>query len=296
MDTPSIPSGAVVVGVDGSGQSDQALDWAAGQAALEHRPLAVVNATGTIADVAMGQLSDREVDRVLKAMATGGQQIVADSAARALSHHPALEIHTAIRSGDPRLGLVDLAREAAALVVGSRGLGPVRRLLLGSVSLSLSRHAPCPVVVVRPRHPGHVRHGVLVGADGTPSSLPVLETAYRQASLRDLPLTVMHCAWEVVTSPTGSHAVPGRTERLDDARLLLAESVAGMTEKFPDVNVTLELCRGLPSDCLVTAAARMDLVVVGRHHRRAMSHLIFGNVADLVVERAASVVTVVPEP
>ena len=63
-------------------------------------------------------------------------------------------------------------------------------------SARLVRHAYCPVVVHRPGIRTR-RNGVLVGVDASPESQPVLEFAYREASLRDLPLTVLHCYWDI---------------------------------------------------------------------------------------------------
>ena len=56
------------------------------------------------------------------------------------------------------------------VVLGSRGRGPMRTLLLRSVGVAVTKHAECPVVVVRPGNRGLVRNGVLVGADGSEHS------------------------------------------------------------------------------------------------------------------------------
>ncbi|MEJ7843124.1 MAG: universal stress protein [Rubrobacter sp.] len=62
------------------------------------------------------------------------------------------------RSGKPDREILDLAEELDAdmVVVGSRGLGGLRRALMGSVSTSVVRHAHCPVLVVREKEDGHV--------------------------------------------------------------------------------------------------------------------------------------------
>ena len=96
-------------------------------------------------------------------------------------------------SQDPREQLLELSKRAALVVVGSRGRGKVRSLLLGSVGVALVRHSACPVVIHRPWNPGMVRNGIVVGADGSEESRSVLEFAYQQAALRNLPLTVLHC-------------------------------------------------------------------------------------------------------
>jgi nucleotide-binding universal stress UspA family protein len=171
----------------------------------------------------------------------------------------------------------------------------VRSLLLGSVSAAVARHATCPVAVVRPHHPGTVRRGILVGADGTAESLATLEVAYREASARRLPLTVMHCVDDVLAQMTSAHLVRTEDPTLEGARLLLAETVAGMGEKFPDVHADLELCRGVATQALSTAADTMNLLVVGRRHAGALSRLAAGDVSGYLVEHARTVVVVVPE-
>ena len=150
------------------------------------------------------------------------------------------------------------------------------------------------VVVLRPHNVGTVGHGILVGAGGTERSLTTLEFAYRQASLRGLPLTVMHCFWDVRSATIGSGIVPDDEPDLELKRELLSESVAGMTEKFPDVPVRKVLARGLTDKCLVAAAEPMDMVVVGARERGSLSGMVYGPVASAVVEHASSIVAVVP--
>lgn len=76
---------------------------------------------------------------------------------------------------------------------------------------------------------------------------------------------------------------------------MLGESVAGMAEKFPDVHATLALSRGLVDECITDAGADAELVVVGRHRRRAIPRLFTGTVTATVLEHARCPVAVVPE-
>lgn len=94
--------------------------------------------------------------------------------------------------GDPRGVLIGLARQAHLIVMGSRGRGTVRSMLLGSVSAAVSKYASCPVAVRRPPRGRAHTCGVVVGSDVTPESVPVVEFAFEQASLRGVPLTVLH--------------------------------------------------------------------------------------------------------
>ena len=194
-------------------------------------------------------------------------------------------MHEVIGDADPRTMLLDLAEHAALLVVGSRGCGPVTSLLLGSVGAAVARHASCPTVVVRPGHRGIVRQGVLAGIDGTEHSLLPLEFAYLQASLRGLPLTVLHCSRDL------------RPASDDELRLAVAETMSGLGEKYPDVRARVELARGPADSSLTRAAQRMDLVVLGVDHgggHATLGTLLSGSVSASVLEHATCPVALVP--
>jgi nucleotide-binding universal stress UspA family protein len=71
--------------------------------------------------------------------------------ARNATGQAAAEIHPHVVEGNPAQALLDLAKGADLVVVGSRGHGGFTGALLGSVSQHVVHHAPCPVVVVRGR-------------------------------------------------------------------------------------------------------------------------------------------------
>lgn len=252
METTVIPSGTVVVGIDGSPSSERALDWAVDHALRERRQLTLVHAFDPVR--------------------TDGRDLLPRARAQVRELAPDLAVHETLWPAEPRVALLRLAERAAVVVVGSRGRGPVRSALLGSLGVALARRAPCPVVVVRPHHPGLVRNGVVVGLDASERCRPVLEFGYRQASLRDLPLTIVH----------------GSTQ--DEADLEVAEAVAGLAEKFPEVHARTQVVLGAPAVVLARESERMDLVVVGVHHG-GVRH---ASVTSAVLERAACPVAVVP--
>ncbi|GAA3646017.1 universal stress protein [Nocardioides ginsengisoli] len=286
MTTEQIDPGSIVVGADGSEDGDRALRWAAEQAFLERRPLTIVTATGS---PGVPVVTPDLVDHA---------RAVAEAARAVAEHlHPGLDVATAVRVGDARQVLVDLSRRVHLIVLGSRGRGVFRSTVLGSVSAAVSRDAACPVVVCRPerRRTGEPYRGVLVGADGTAESLPVIEFAFQQASLHRLPLTVVHAMWDELATAHLPVEVSADTQGLEEQRLLLAESVAGMASKFPEVSVEQLLARGLPEECLAADSSAWDLVVVGRHPVDTVLRLLSGAVATTVVERARTVVAVVPQ-
>ncbi|MCS0635305.1 universal stress protein [Streptomyces sp. LP05-1] len=144
-------TGRIVVGVDGSEPSLAALRWAAGQSALTGEPLQAVIAweypATSWAGMAPGgpvpmpppdfdpeDLARRTLDEALKT--TLDPAVAAAVERRAVNGHAAQ-------------ALLESAEGASLLVVGDRGHSGFRAALLGSVSLHVTQHAPCPVVVVR---------------------------------------------------------------------------------------------------------------------------------------------------
>jgi len=296
MDTTTnahVHAGTIVFGVDGSESANRALAWAVDQAVAEHRALTLAHAISPVGAVGLDQAGVEH--RIgIEAGRTEGQELLRLARVAVAEQAPDLEVYEVLRVVDPRELLLALSTEAAMVVLGSRGRGPVRSLLLGSVGVALSRHAHCPVVIHRPSNPGKVRHGILVGVDGTAHSQAALEFAFAQASLRALPLRVMHSFWDAPAAVAGPHRVDARAPEFEEQRMLIAESVSGMGEKFPDVRVETELARGYPGDCLVQEGAQMNMIVVGAHHGGAVSGIVFGSAATAVVEHATCPVAVVP--
>lgn len=287
--------GTIVAGVDGSASSMRALTWAIEQARVEHQAITLVHTvnieTASYPDAAL--VYPREVRDHLRAEC---ERTLATAHALIAEAAPELDVNEVFHFDDPRHVLLDMSEDAAMVVVGSRGRGSVASLLLGSVGVALVRHALCPVVVHRPSDPGTVREGILVGADATEGSRAVLEFAYRQASVRGLPLTVLHCYWDTQSPTAASYLVPASQADLDTERLHLGESLTGLAEKYPEVQVEIRTSYGLPQQALVHLGERMDLVVVGGHHGSAVSQMLLGSVSTTVVEHAKCPVAVVPVP
>lgn len=294
--TSTRASGTIVVGYDGSHHADQALSWAAEQADREQRTLTIAHvvrpATLEFGSMAVAHALPKEMREAIR---ESGRALMFGARTRALELFPALDVTTVLGEGDPRQILTGLSEEAACLVLGSRGRGRMASLLLGSVSVAVSRHSSCPVVVVRPFHPGKVRRGVLVGTDTGARTRSTLEFAYREASLRGLPLTVMYCVPGVHGPDVPLGVVDDDLPGLDEHRVALAESVAGMAEEFPEVRVRLRLGHGSAERCLIEASSSADLVVVGRHHVGAGDMVGLGSAATAVVEGSSCPVAVVCE-
>ncbi len=290
-----VPRGAVTVGYDGSDPSDKALRWAVGLAELDRRPVFLVHAyeqlpwvyspTGVV-------LTPLEVREVTQKQA---EETIEKGRLAAQDLAPDLEVSVAVSSLDARDLLAAAAPQSSLLVVGARGHSRMTDLLIGSVSAWISRHAPCPVVVVRPASPERAQQRIVVGADGTAVSAAALEFAFAQASLRALPLTVAHCFSEPFAGGYGLTGLPDEDlEGLPSERLAVAESVAGLKEKYVDVEVDVQLGRGPATAYLTRASEDASLVVVGSRRRTGVASVVSRSVSRTVVEHAACTVAVVP--
>jgi nucleotide-binding universal stress UspA family protein len=135
----------IVVGVDGSESSREALRWAAGQAKLSGAELDAVTTWKLPTEWAVPYPEglDPEAD---------ASKVLEETVRAVLGEHPDVEVHTRVFEGHPAPSLVDVARGAQLLVVGSHGHGAFTGMLLGSVSEHCVSHSPCPVVVVRYAH------------------------------------------------------------------------------------------------------------------------------------------------
>jgi nucleotide-binding universal stress UspA family protein len=291
------PPGTIVVGVDGSGHAEQAVVWAARQATLEGRELDIVYSCEQVLlrDTAWLDAQGINHNQLIRGLREAGEATLTHARRLATEKAPDLEIRTHVVELDARDALIDASASAHLLAVGSRGRGPLTSLVLGSVSAAVARHSKCPVIVCRPPAEAPETPRVLVGADGTAASVSVIEFAFRQASLRGLPLTVLHCFFDATAGTRSELVEPTEYSSYEDLRLLLAESVAGLGEKFPDVEVDLQLGRGLVDECLLGQAPTAELVVVGRTEAHGWARCLTASCAIAVLERAHTTVAVVPE-
>lgn len=291
-----IRTGSIVVAVDGSSPGDQAVAWAAEEARLTGRPLSIVYVERVMSSQERGWLAQVGIPltQIAREIREDSHQLLQSAHAAATAADADVDADTVLRVGDPREVLLELADHASMIVLGSRGHGPVSSLLLGSVSVAVSRHASCPVVVIRPRHDAAHLRGVLVGIRGTAESTTTLEAAFREASFRGWPLTVVHCQWEALSAPGGWRVAGPDDPFYDVARIRVAEVLAGLREKFPDVRVEVEIFAGHADQCVADLSREHDLTVIGRHARTLLERVGSLPMTTAVLEHACGPVLVVP--
>ncbi|GAA1804916.1 universal stress protein [Luedemannella flava] len=130
----------IVVGVDGSGSSVQALRWAARQAQLTGATVHAVTAWTYPVHYGLGGYHD---------LADEAGKVLSAAVREALGSQPAVPVRESVVAGHAAQALLDAAIGAQLLVLGSHGYGGVTGALLGSISQHCVQHSPCPVVIVR---------------------------------------------------------------------------------------------------------------------------------------------------
>ncbi|MFL1897792.1 universal stress protein [Streptomyces tauricus] len=286
----------LVVGVDGSEPSLQAVDWAADEAALRGAPLRLVYASlwehyeGAALSPDLGRTSEQILaDRIVEA-----------AGRRARRRRPDVKTDTEVLSDAPVPALVRAARTAALLVLGSRGRGGIAELLLGSVSLGVAAHADCPVIVLRGRHegtPDFAAHGrVLLGVgDGRRGSAAV-SFAFQEAKRRGAVLEAVR-AWRCPARQSTDHPLlAGEPARLHEQQAVetLEAAVEEAAAQYPAVEVRRRTAEGAARRVLLGASASADLLVVGARRRGGHFGLQLGRVAHTALHHSACPVAVVP--
>ncbi len=264
-----------MVGVDGSPDSQRALEWGMWLAAREERAVTLLHATD-------GLLLSRHF--------RGHPGVLRDAEATAHRLAPEVAVRALSCRESPRSALISASEWASVLVLGARGAGPLGRLRLGSVAHAVSRHCLCPIILTRTA--GSARpESVLVGIDGSPASHRVLDFAFRIAEARSWPLTVLHCFWDEPFT-TGDLA-PGAEPTLPEGRMAI-EAVRAVATRHPRVEVETLLSRGFADRRLLAATLEHALVVVGHQELPWLDALVYGHVDPVVVEHAVGDVAVVP--
>jgi nucleotide-binding universal stress UspA family protein len=282
-------AGHVTVGYDGSPAAERALDWAAVEAGLRQATLqVVVVAPAPDVDSRSFDTTVRPSPSVLDAA-----QAQLDAAVERLAdEHPLVSTSVGVEVGPPVEVLRRKAETASLLVVGSRRVGAIKSLLLGSTSTGLLQVARCPVAVVRNRAlPG--RGHVVVGLDASTAAEAALRFAFEEADLRRSRLVVVHSiAREPVTTWLGEPPAEREAARKESGERLLRDATRELRDKYANVEVVPVLTHEPAVPALLHRGRRAAVIVVGSRGLTGASTVVLGSVSHALAQAAPCPVVV----
>jgi nucleotide-binding universal stress UspA family protein len=286
----------IVVGVDGSTHADVALRWAVQQARAVGAELQLVHAYGRAFGTDDDQTSDEHAraDAVLAAIVDHNRDVLDDVTWRARTQSAG--------RGSPARVLMDEARYADLVVVGSRGIGGFGQLLLGSTSYRLVSQTPTPVAVIRfdgknaPDRDAFPM-GLVVGVDASDSGDRALHWAADEARRRNVPLAVVH-ARPLPTHPMyAMSSVPDmdrqRAAIVEHGTRVIDRALTRAADALDGIDVIGHALVEPPAQALAAHSGER-VVVIGNRGHSYVGGVLLGSVSHQVLHHATGPVVVVP--
>ncbi|WP_329543641.1 universal stress protein [Streptomyces sp. NBC_01356] len=294
----------VIVGLDGSPESRAAAEWAAREAKLRGLPLKLVHVWEPVPEpMAQAPLLGAETQQ------HWSERIPRESAEGLRLRHPGVEITAEQLSGRPADVLTSQAKDAALLVLGSRGMSGIGGFLVGSVGQAVLAHTERPVVLARAGQQAADEHvadpagiasaagpyrPVVLGLATDDPDPSLVEFAFDAADRRATSLRVVH-GWN--PPPYYAYGLAADIELHDQLSrqeaTTLSDVLRPWRQKFPSVEVVEEPRYGTAANHLVDASREASLVVVGRRIRRNPLGSHIGPVTHAVLHHSTAPVAVV---
>lgn len=271
----------IVVGIDGSEHSRRALKWAADEAKRRGSLLRILYAQISTPKDVPGWYESRSTDL------SPAEAIIADAVGLVATRHPSVLSRGEVDEWPASLVLTIASRSADLLVVGARGLGGFKELLLGSVSHQCVEYAHCPVAVVRadvdelPLRASEAR--MVVGIDGSLGSTRALRWTLEEARIRSATVEAVY-AWQY--PPVGAFVL-GPAEGFEVVANETVDAATEYAEKVaPEVRFIAHTCFNAEVPALLSAAEGADLLVVGSKGHGGFHDALLGSVAHQCIRHS----------
>jgi nucleotide-binding universal stress UspA family protein len=270
----------ILVGYDGSDGSENALTWAAREARARGRVLTVCQAW------ALGYPTPPAEVAALDLARQSGERTLACGMRHARAVMGSSEVRPLLAAGAAAPVLCERSADADMVVMGSRGLGGLAGLLLGSVSSQVAAYASGRVVVVRGHWQpaaGYVPGPVVVGVDGSAACLATVAFAAEEAELREAALLGVCALADSAGSLGGAHLLKEDFE----------QAMGRCEKEHPGLAVHRQVDDGAARSALLTAARSSQLLVVGSRGRKGVPGMMLGSVSQAVLQHAPCPVGVI---
>lgn len=286
----------IVAGTDGSPAADNAVRWAAREALLHDAPLRIVTALDgppqVWGDFAIPSTYIEEAKEFAHARLEEAKRIAGEIG----YDNP----DVAVLTGFAHEELIGESADARMLVLGSRGLTPFKASMVGSVTQAVASHVKSPLVVIQDLPAGwdtEPSAPVVVGIDGSEENMAAIDVAFAEASMRGAQLIAAH-AWSDVALPKAlrsDHGLPWQNlVTAEEARL--SESLAGWSEKYPEVEIRRAVVQDRPVRYLTEISAAASLVVVGSRGRGGFTGMLLGSTSRALLHTCQCPMMTVPTP
>lgn len=281
----------IVVGVDGMDPSDRAVRYAVEEAQRLGCGLRLVHVAPEMVPRApmLPMVSEESLEQLGRRIVNESKRLAEDVAGGELA------VETVVRTGTKAHNLVEAAEDARLVVLGHRDRSVLGRMFTGSTSTGVAARAQCPVVCVPAAwEPEGDHHHVVVGVHDMGPSHEPLAVAFAAAASRKAKLSVLH-AWKMQSPYDDIIASRSDVEEWKSAvSTKLDNTLAEWRERYPDVDVELDVSHQFPATALVGATEGADLVVVGRHGHRTRLGAHLGSIARTLIREARCPVVIAP--
>jgi len=290
-------TGRIVVGIDGSEPSGNALEWAVARARLGGEQLELVNTYSVTSGIDFYGYQSAAVTQPVEWFMEFSRQVLDAAAARVREVAPDLTCTTTSQVGHAASVLAEVSEGADALVVGRRGLGGAASALLGSVSNQLTTRARCPLVGVGGDELP-TSGPIVVGVDGSEFGKNALRYALGEAAVRDTSVRAV-TAFEVPYQLVRVVPDPELLSRLranveGEAADALTRAVYEVQQTgHASVSVDQVVVEGHAADAILERAHDAQLIVVGTHGKGLVRRILLGSVSRQVLSDADRPVAVV---
>ncbi|MDZ3744662.1 universal stress protein [Pseudoglutamicibacter cumminsii] len=297
-------AGAVVVGVDGSEQSLEALAWAAAEGGRRNLPVeAVMSYTiPTFVATAMDAGYSALDDETLRSGAeTVLREALADLDRRRhenpeVPFAPADRVRAYVETGDAAGTLLEYSQHAEMVVMGARGRGGFFGRILGSVASAVPPHAHCATVVVPKGSLARKETSdtVVVGVDGSTAARLAMLDAAQEAVARGCELKVVWALPPLSGTQMWAASAMDQQSVIQEMNTQLSAAADWLRHHFEGLRVSTAVVEGVPAQVLIEESKRARLLITGTRGRGGFAGMLLGSTSQSVLNHAKCPVLVVP--